>query len=457
MLAALVGAVLLVAGVLRLGFLGNFISDPVLTGFKAGIGLVIVVDQLPKLLGLHIGRPPFFQKLAAIGGHLPETSGKTLLVALATLGVLVALEHFTPRIPAPLVAVVLGIAASGLMHLGSAGVDVVGAVPSGLPVPAMPDLGLAQTLWPASLGIALMAFTETIATGRSFARPGDPRPNADRELVALGLANLGGSLFGSMPAGGGASQTTVNAKAGARSQVAGLVTVALVGATLLFLAPLIGLMPQATLAAVVVVTSIGLLSPREFRAIAAIRGAEFRWALVALVGVVLLGTLNGILLAVAISVLALARQANHPRVYALRRKPGTDIFRPVSDAQPADEAVSGMLIVRTEGRMTFASAPRAGEQLWALVRAEQPRVLLLDCSAIPDFEYTALRMLESFERNLGSSSVALWLAALNPEALRVIERSGLGRTLGRKRMYFSVEHAVAAHVAAAQRPEGVAP
>jgi MFS superfamily sulfate permease-like transporter len=419
----------------------------VLTGFKAGIALVIIADQLPKLFGLHIGRAPFFEKLGAFGAHLPETNGTTLLVALATLGLLLALEHGAPRIPAPLVAVVVGIAASGLLGLSRAGVDVVGTIPSGLPVPAIPDLSLAAILWPGALGIALMAFTETIATGRSFARPEDPRPSADRELVALGLANLGGSLFGGMPAGGGASQTAVNVKAGARTQVAGLVAVAMVGATLLFLAPLVGLMPQAVLAAIVVVTTMGLLSPAEFRAIAAVRGAEFRWALAALAGVVLLGTLNGILLAVAISVLALARQANHPRVYALRRKPGTDVFRPASESHPDDESIPGMLVVRAEGRMTFASAPRAGEHLWALVRAEQPRVLLLDCSAIPDFEYTALRMLANFERDLGSSGVALWLAALNPEALRVIERSGLGRTLGRERMYFTVEHAVAAHSA----------
>ncbi len=454
LVAALVGAALLLAGLLRLGFLSNFISDPVLTGVKAGIGIVIIVDQIPKLLGLHLGPAPFLGKLAAIGRHLAATSGPTALLAAATLGVILILEHRAPRVPAPLAAVVLGITASAILQLDRAGVAVVGAIPAGIPRPVLPNLGLASSLWPAALGIALMAFTETIAAGRAFARPDDMRPNADRELVALGVSNLGASLFGSMPAGGGMSQTAVNVRGGARSQVAGLTTALAVAVTLLFLAPLVGLMPQATLAAVVVVTSMTLLSPKEFRAVAEFRGAEFRWMLVALAGVVLLGTLNGVFLAVWISLLGLMRQANHPDVYVLRRKPGTEIFRPTSEAHPGDESIPGMLIARAEGRMTFASAPRAGERLWELLCAEQPRVLLLDCSAVPDIEYTALRMLENLERYLAASGVSLWLAALNPEPLRLIRRSSLGQKLGSERMFFNVEQAVSTYTAASRHPAG---
>jgi high affinity sulfate transporter 1 len=449
-LAILVGGILLLAGLLRLGFLGNFISDPVLTGVKAGIGLVLIVDQAPTLLGLHIGAGSFPGKLQAIARHLTETSGPTVLLAVVTLAVIVALERWAPKIPGPLAAVVLGVAASGLLHLDRLGVGVVGSVPAGIPLPALPDLKPGLGLWPAALGIALMAFTETIAAGRAFVRPGDPRPDANRELVALGTSNLGAGLFGCMPSGGGMSQTAVNAAAGARSQVAGLVTATVVAATLVFLAPLIGVMPQATLAAVVVVTSIGLLSLSEFRAIAEFRGAEFRWALAALAGVVLLGTLKGVFLAVSFSLIGLMWHANHPPVYALRRKPGTNVFRPVSDEHPDDEPVPGMLIARTEGRMTFASAPRAGERLWELLLAERPRVLLLDCSAVPDFEYSALRMLEKLEGALSRSGVTLWIAALNPEPLRVIGRTAFGRTLGENRLFVTVEQAVSAWTAARQ-------
>jgi len=443
-LALLTGAFLLLAGVLRLGFLANFISDPVLTGFKAGVGLVIVVDQAPKLLGVHLDKGHFVRSILSLLEHVPETSLPTLLLAAVMLALLLGMERLLPRAPAPLVAVVLGIAAAGLLGLKEAGVALTGQIPSGIPVPAVPDLSLLRVLWPGALGIALMAFTESIAAGRAFARHNDPRPAPNRELLALGAANLAGAFFHSFPAGGGTSQTAVNARAGARTQVSELVTVAAVVATLLFLSPLISLLPQATLAAVVVVTSLPLLSPADFRSILRVRRTEFAWALAACAGVVLLGTLQGILVAIAISVMTLFYQANHPPMYAVGRKPGTEIFRPLTGEHPGDETIPGLVIVRTEGRMTFASAPRVGERLWALVDEAKPRVMILECSAIPDFEYTALRALIAAEEKLRERGITLWLAALNPEALTVVERSPLGQALGHERMFFNLREAVKA-------------
>ena len=199
--------------------------------------------------------------------------------------------------PAPLVAVGAAIAASGLMGLGTAGVPLVGTIPPGLPSLVLPDESLFARMWPAALGIALMSFTESIAAGRAFAKPGEPRPGSNQELFATGVANAGGGLFGGMPGGGGTSQTAVNTKAGACSQMSGIVTAASTVAVLLFLAPLISLMPLATLAAVVIATSVGLISVPELNAIRRVRRAEFIWAVAALVGVILLGTLPGILAA----------------------------------------------------------------------------------------------------------------------------------------------------------------
>ncbi len=443
-LAVLVGGFLLLAGILRLGFIANFISDPVLTGFKAGIGLVIIVDQLPKLLGFHIEKTGFFRDLLSIASHIPESVIPTLVLALITLGLVLGLEHFRPRFPAPLLAVVLGIAGAAFLGLKQVGVELIGSISGGLPVFAMPDLSLIGKLWPGALGIALMAFTESVAAGRAFVRHGDPHPEANRELMALGLANLGGGLFQAMPSGGGTSQTAVNSQSGARSQAAALVTVAVVVAVLLFLAPLVALMPQATLAAVVIATTVGLLNPRDFRAIARIRHMELWWALVAFAGVVLLGTLQGIFVAVAMSLLVLLSQSNHPPLYAMGRKPGTDIFRPLSSRHPEDETFPGLLIVRTEGRMTFASAPRIGGRLRELILQASPRVLVIDFSAIPDIEYTALKMLIEFEEKLREGEITLWLAALNPEPLKVIERSPLGKTLGRERLFYNLQKAVEA-------------
>ena len=443
-LALLVGGMLLLAGILRLGFLANFISDPILTGFKAGIGLVIVVDQLPKLLGVHIVRGNFFHDLFSTLKHVAEANHATLILAVAMLAILLGMERFFPKTPAPLVAVVLGVAAARFLGLNLFGVALTGHIPAGIPTPAIPDLSLVRALWPGALGMALMSFTESIAAGRAFAAHDDPPPLPNRELITLGAAKLAGSFFQCFPAGGGTSQTAVNSRAGARTQVAALVTVAMVLATLLFLSPLISLLPQATLAAVVVVTTLPLLSTAGFRSILAVRRTEFLWALATCVGVVVLGTLRGILVAVAISLLTLLYQANHPLVYAVRRKPGTDVFRPQSADHPDDETIPGLLIVRTEGRMTFASAPQVRQRLRALVEEAKPEVVILECSAIPDFEYTALQALIEAERKLREGGVALWLTALNPQALNVVERSSLGQALGSGRMFFNLREAVTA-------------
>ncbi|UHD18041.1 SulP family inorganic anion transporter [Thiocapsa bogorovii] len=446
-LAFLVGGMLILAAVLRLGVVASFISEPVLTGFKAGIGLVIILDQVPKLLGIHFEKGSFVENLIALVHHLPETSLVTLMVGVAMLAVLVGLERFAPRVPAPLVAVAAGIAASGLFALQGYGVETVGHIPQGLPSFSAPSLDLIAQLWPGALGIALMSFTESIASARAFAGRGEPRPHPNRELVATGLGNLVGGLFSGMPSGGGTSQTAVNRLAGARTQVAGLVTAAAAVATLLLLAPLMGLMPLATLAAVVIVYSIGLIQPAEFVAILRIRRMEFLWALAAFAGVVLLGTLKGILVAIIVSLVAIAYQAANPRLYVLGRKPGTDVFRPRSDAHPEDETFPGLLMVRPEGRLFFANAQRIGEQIWPLIDAAQPKAVAMDFSAVPDIEYSALKMLIEGEERLRERGSLLWLVALNPEVLAMVQRSSLGEMLGRERMLFNLPTAVERYLA----------
>jgi high affinity sulfate transporter 1 len=441
-LAVLVGLILALASAARLGFIANFISEPVLTGFKSGIGVVIVVDQLPKLLGIHITKAGFFRDLLAIVQHLPDTSVLTLLMTAGVLVLIFGLEHFLPRAPAPLVAIGLAIAASAALNLSESGVAVVGAVSGNLPSLVRPRLDIALLIWPAAMGIALMSFTESIAAARAFASPGEPRPLPNRELLALGAANAAGGLLGAMPAGGGTSQTAVNRKAGARTQLASLVTAVVSLATLLVLAPLIGLMPQAALAAVVVAYSLDLIQPAEFATIRGVRRTEFRWAVIAFVGVVLLGTLQGILVAVITSLLALAQQAYDPPVHVVVRKRGTDVFRPRSSEHPDDESWPGLLIVRVEGRAFFLNAQRIGEKVSQLITAASPAVVVLDGRALIDIEYTALKMLIEAEERMRSQGITLWLASLNPEVLRVVQQSPLGETLGRSRMFFNLQSAV---------------
>jgi MFS superfamily sulfate permease-like transporter len=234
----------------------------------------------------------------------------------------------------------------------------------------------------------------------------------------------------------------VNRQAGARTQVATIVTAGVALATLVVLSPFIGLMPQAALAAIVIAYSIGLVKPAEFIAIRHVRQTEFWWAIIACAGVVLLGTLDGILVAVIASLLSLGQQAYDPEVHVIGRKRGTDIFRPRSAEHPDDESLPGLLILRVEGRAFFLNAQRIGDKMLSAIDEAKPRVVVLDASAVIDIEYTALKMLDEAEERLQRQGISLWIASLNPEELRLIQRSSLGERLGRARMLFNVQTAV---------------
>jgi high affinity sulfate transporter 1 len=441
-LTLMVGAMLVLASILRLGFVANFISDPVLVGFKAGVGLVIVLDQLPKILGVHIISSGFFRTQLSLIQSLSKTSLLTLAVGITMLVVLLGIERLAPKLPAPLFAVAIGIAAAYFFNLQSHGVQIVGHIPTGLPHFTVPALSLADKLWPGALGIALMSFTESIAAGRAFVRNDEPVPLANRELLATGMANIGGSFLGAMPGGGGTSQTAVNRLAGARTQMAEIVTAIVTLIVMLLLAPVIAFMPYATLAAVVIVYSIGLIKPGDFLAILKVRRTEFIWALVAFAGVVLVGTLQGILIAIVVSLVSLAYQVANPPIYILGRKPGTEVFRPRSDKHPEDEEFPGLLILRVEGRIFFANASHIAHKMKLLVDEHRPKILAFEMSAIPDLEYTALKELIEAGRRYREQGIQFWLVEMNTQVLAMVRRSSLESTLGNECMQYNIETAL---------------
>ena len=442
-LTALTGILLIGASVLRLGFIANFISTPVLTGFKAGIGMVIVLDQIPKLIGIHITKQGFFRDVVNVAQHVPEISLITLSVGAATLIGLFALERLKPHSAAPLFVVGAGIATSWLFDLSALGVATVGLIPQSLPSITLPSFDLVGQLLPPAFGIALMSFTETIAAGRAFARPSDPPIKANRELLATGAANLLGAFFGAMPAGGGTSQTAVVRSVGGRTQKASLTTAAAAVATMLVFAPLLGFLPQAVLAAIVIVYSLGLINPAEFVAISKIRTMEFTWAIAAFLGVLVFGTLQGIVVAIVLSLIGLSSQAVNSKVYVIGRKRGADVLRALAPENPDDETIEGLLILRPEGRLFFANAQSVGDQIRALVAEHRPKVVALDMSRVPDIEYSALQMLVEWERRMTEEEgVTVWLAALNPGVFTCIRASPLEKRLGRERLLFNAREAI---------------
>ena len=433
-LAVMVGVLLILASILRLGFLANFISYPVLAGFKAGIGVIILVGQIGKALGFSVSKGGLIETVVRTLQGLSQTNLSAVVVSVIVLAILILLPRWNRRIPAPLIAVAVGIIAAFLLNQAGAGVKLAGEIPVGLPVFHLPELNLIRGLLPGALGIALMSFTESIAASRAFAEKDDPAIDANQELLALGAANLVGGFFQAYPGGGGTSQTAVNKDSGAKSQMASLATALTVGVTLLVLAPLVSLIPQPALAVLVILAAGGLIKIGDFQAIARYRKLELIWALTAFVGVLVLGTLEGILVAVLLSVLMLLHAANHPPAYALGRKPGTEIFRSLEDF-PEDETFPGLLIMRTEGWLNFASMPNAREKLRQLVEENEPQVVILECSAITDVEFTALRGLLEAEEKLAKAGVQLWLVGLNPQPFKKIRSSQLGQILGDGRMY----------------------
>jgi len=457
LLTLMVGAILIAASIARLGFVASFISEPVLVGFKAGIGVVIIIDQLPKILGIHFAKGSLLHNLQEIATGLGHLSWATVAVGVVTIAIIAGIEKFRHGWPAPLIAIAVAIAGVTWLDLPAHGVELVGAIPAGMPSFTIPDLALAKSLaeelWPAALGIALMSFTETAAVGRAFAKPDEPPVRPNTELFATGAANAAGALFGSMPAGGGMSQTAVNRMVGARTQVSGLVTAAMTLLTMLFLAPLLGLMPHAVLAGIVIVYSVGLIEPAEFRNILAIRRTEFLWAMAAFLGVMLIGTLKGILVAIIVSLVALAQQATKPVIHVLGRKPRTNVFRVRSKQHPDDETYPGLLLLRLEGRIFFLNADEVAERIAALIAEAKPSVVAIDMQGVVDLEYSALKMLTEAEKRRRESGVALWLVEMSSQVLATVQRAPLGKTLGREGMVHSLEIAVERYRSTQTTPE----
>jgi high affinity sulfate transporter 1 len=411
-LAALAGLLLLAAGVLRLGFVADFISAPVLAGFKAGTALLIAAGQLGKVLGVPQEGDHFFGKVASAVSLIDDADPTTVLLSAGTIVVLLAVRRWAPRwVPGPLLVVLGGILLAAVAGLAARGVALVGPIPPGLPQLAAPDPELVPALLAPAAGVALMAFIESIAAARTSRRDDEPEVNADQELRALGAANVAAGFVQAFGAGGGLSQTAVNRQAGARTQLSTVSTAVVVVLTLLFLTPLFEQLPQPTLGAVVIIAVAGLIDIEALRRIRAIRVRDFWLAIVAFVGVLLLGVLGGVLLAVLISVLTLIHSTNHPPIEVLRRDPHGH-WRA---GHAHDDSPPGLLVLRPVAGLYFANAARIRTRIVQLVDAapDRPRVPVLDLAAVPDIDVSAVEVLHALDGDLAGRGTALRLAALN--------------------------------------------
>lgn len=416
-LALLSGLVLVAASLLRLGFVADLISAPVLAGFKVGIGLSIAAGQLDSLLGVTITSDRFLGQVWEALTSLPASNPPTLVLSAACVVVLLAGRRWLRAVPPALIVVVLAIVITWAAGLDRYGIALIDPVPSGFPAPALPSLAGATGLLGPALGVALITFVESISAARTFQAREDRPVSADRELGALGLADVVASLLRGMPAGGGMSQTAVNDGAGAKSPLAAVVTAATVIITLLFLAPLFSLLPQAVLGALVFAAAVGLVDIRTVRTIFVVERRDGLLCLLAATGVIALGALDGILIAVLISSLTL--------LYESSRRP-LEVIESVPRASSPAPVPAGLLVLRPRSDLHFANVHRFLREVHAAVEAAPtpPSVLLVDASRLGSFEYTAHQAARDLIEELAAQGVEVWAVTPPGDLTDAIERFG---------------------------------
>lgn len=423
-LALVTGVIALLAGLLRLGFMANFISEPVLKGFIIGLALTIIIGQVPKLFGIEKDGENFFEQLWNVVKHLADADGRTTLIGVLTLAVVLGLRRFAPIVPASLVAVVLGVIAVKVFDLADKGVDIVGDIKSGLPSVGLPD-GLDPDDYFATaasaVGIMLVGFAEGLGAAKTYASRAHYEVDANRELLGLGAANLGAGLCSGMVVNGSLSKTAVNGSAGARSQFSGIAVAALTVITLLFLTSLFEDLPEATLAAVVIAAVIELVdipallelyrlhTSRLGRIYGRAARADFIAAVAALLGVLIFDTLPGLFIGIAVSLLLLLYRASRPNVAELGAVPGTPGLFADRRRHPEYPVADGIHILRIEGGLFFANADAAREMIKEHVDPET-RAVVIDAQTIAFVDVTAVRMLDVLAGDLARESVVLAIA-----------------------------------------------
>jgi sulfate permease, SulP family len=445
-LALIVGVLLVAAGVARLGFVADFLTKSVVTGFVFGLAITIIVGQLPKLLGVPGSGGSVPDQLRALVEVVPDTNPYTLAVGLVALALILALRLISKRIPGPLIALVLGIASVQAFGLASKGVSVVGEVATGLPSLGIPDVPLSSIpiLLVGAAGIVFLAVGESVGIGRGFATRHHYEIDADQELLALGASNLATGLFGGFTTDASMSGTATAESAGAKTQLSSLVTAALVLATAVVLAPLFKNLPNAVLAAIVIAGVLGLLDVAELRRYWTWRRTDFVIAVVALFGVVLTTVLIGLVIAVLLSVLFLLYRASRPYVASLGRVHGYRATYGDLQRHPDAEPIPGLVIVRIDAPLYFFNANVARTQILGLLEArpDPPRGLLIDLAATADLDVTTTDMLFELVDDLETRSIEVLLAQVKSSVRDRLRRTGLLARIGEDRIYLSVGSAV---------------
>jgi high affinity sulfate transporter 1 len=437
-LAVLAGAVSILAGLLKLGRVSQFFSESVLTGFVFGLAMVIAIKQVPKMFGFEAVDGNFFQRLWDIIISLPETHLLTLLVAVSSIVLMLVLERFVPKMPAALAALVYGIAVVSIFNMHDYGVHIMGEIPAGFAGPALPDISLGDiiALLPGALGIALVAFAEAIGPARQYASKYGYQINADQELIGIGASNAGAGIFQGFPVGTSLSKTAANDNAGGKTQMAGIICAVGTVIVAIFLTPLFHNLPEATLAAIVIVAVMGMMNVSEMKRLYRLNRVDFWLAVVALVAVLLFEVLFALLIAVIVSLLAVVVRASQPKLSILGREPGTLNFSDVR-RHPQNVTVPGLLVVRADEGLYFANAASLREEIEGLVKSSDPpiKAVILDLEMSPELDVPSVDMLGELKEYLEGKDVAIMLARVHKPVEEILESSGVMDKIGTENKY----------------------
>jgi SulP family sulfate permease len=422
-LALLTGLVLVLGGMLRLGVISDFVSKPVMTGFLFGLGLTIMIGQVPKLLGVDDGSGNFFPRLADLVRELDSIDVTTLVVGFGSLALLLAVGRLAPALPATLVLLAVAISGSALFGLSSHGVDVVGHIPSALPDPDWPGLTDAVDLLPAAFGILILS-TEAVGVARSLATAHHYQVDPNRDLSAMGASNLVAGLTSGFVQSGGGSQTAAADRAGGKTQLATLISAGLILLTGAFLAPIFTDLPEASLAAIVIVAVASFLKVGELRRFGGLRRSAIVLALLAVLGVLTLGVLPGLIVTAGLSLAVVIRRLSRPPVVRLGRDPATGGWG-AADRHSDWVTTPGVLVIRVEGGLFYANAVAVKEHVLELSHTEGTSVVVLDMGAIYDLDVETLDALVELREALLARGIELRLAAVRVAAARMLRRGHL--------------------------------
>ena len=445
MLALLVGLIEIGLGLGKLGFVADLLSSEVQVGYMNGLAVTIVVGQLPKLFGFSTDADGFGDEVRAFVDHLDDTVAAAVAVGIGVLVVLLVLPRITRKIPAVLVAVAGATIVSAALELSEHGVRTVGSLPSGVPGPSLPwtSVGDVGPLFVAAVGIVLVSLTDTMATASAFAARRGDELDANQEMIGIGAANVAAGFFQGFAVSTSGSRTAVAEQSGAKSQVTNLVGAALVVVLLVFLNSLLADLPQSALAAVVIAAALSLVNLRAVRQYARVRPSSLLLSIVASLGVIVLGVLEGIVVAIFLAVLLFFRRSWWPHGAVLARSDGVEGWHDITQL-PAPTEVPGVVVYRWEAPLFFANAGAFRQQIRRLVAERRPAWVVVQCEAITDIDVTAAEMLEELDEELNADGRHMAFVEMRSRLQELVQQYGLFETLDRDHFYPSIETAVRA-------------